>query len=516
MDWLLKTLERLYYRLTEPAAPGVVHSLTSSAGGTCIHRPVFANPGSSNMQYITKTAIQQIDALKAGEISATELLEETIAHAEKVDPYLNPFAQKLYNRARQLASEADKKLKKGNAGPLCGLPITIKDSQFLAGYPCANGSKTLSEFVPNETSRAVELLEQAGAIIFAKTTCPEFSLTGITESDLYGLTSNPWNLDRTCGGSSGGAAASVAAGLGAFSLGGDGGGSIRIPAGFCGIVGFKPSFGAIPREPCFPSWQSIISYGPMTRSVADAHLMYSVLNPDAAPFKKSQSLDLKEYPLISSEDLGVAPVDDDVRQAFRAVLKKLKAVGADLIDDHPGLPSSVVTWAVTASFDAAKHVKDKTHVAVGMGDVARGFIDFGGQFTREEFNQAQEYRHAIRDAYASLFERNDACILITPTLGCEAFPHGSIHPHQIEDTPIEMPWLDWAGFLYDANLAGLPACAIPMGIGDEGLPLSLQILGPAGSDGEVLRVAEAIEALIGWQHAVVVPQPIAESLQQSA
>jgi len=516
MDWLLKTLERLYYRLTEPAAPGVVHSLTSSAGGACIHRPVFANPGSSNMQYITKTAIQQIDALKAGEISATELLEETIAHAEKVDPYLNPFAQKLYNRARQLASEADKKLKKGNAGLLCGLPITIKDSQFLAGYPCANGSKTLSEFVPNETSRAVELLEQAGAIIFAKTTCPEFSLTGITESDLYGLTSNPWNLDRTCGGSSGGAAASVAAGLGAFSLGGDGGGSIRIPAGFCGIVGFKPSFGAIPREPCFPSWQSIISYGPMTRSVADAHLMYSVLNPDAAPFKKSQSLDLKEYPLISSEDLGVAPVDDDVRQAFRAVLKKLKAVGADLIDDHPGLPSSVVTWAVTASFDAAKHVKDKTHVAVGMGDVARGFIDFGGQFTREEFNQAQEYRHAIRDAYASLFERNDACILITPTLGCEAFPHGSIHPHQIEDTPIEMPWLDWAGFLYDANLAGLPACAIPMGIGDEGLPLSLQILGPAGSDGEVLRVAEAIEALIGWQHAVVVPQPIAESLQQSA
>jgi len=516
MDWLLKTLERLYYRRTEPVAPGVVRSLTGSPGGACIHRPVFANPGSSSMQYITKTAIQQIDALKAGKISATELLEQTIAHAEKVDPYLNPFAQKLYNRARQLASEADKKLKKGKAGPLCGLPITIKDSQFLAGYPCANGSKTLSEFVPNETSRAVELLEQAGAIIFAKTTCPEFSLTGITESDLYGLTSNPWNLGRTCGGSSGGAAASVAAGLGAFSLGGDGGGSIRIPAGFCGIVGFKPSFGAIPREPCFPSWQSIISYGPMTRSVADAHLMYSVLNPDAAPFKESTSQDLKGYPLITSEDLGVAPVDDDVREAFRAVLKKLKSAGADLIDDHPGLPSSVVTWAVTASFDAAKHAKDKTHVAVGMGDVARGFIDFGGQFTREEFNQAQEYRHAIRDAYASMFERNDSCILITPTLGCEAFPHGSIHPHQIEGTAIEMPWLDWAGFLYDANLAGLPACAIPMGIGDEGLPLSLQILGPVGSDGEVLRVAEAIESLIGWQHSVVIPRPIAESLQQSA
>ena len=376
MDWLLKMLQRLYYRLIEPVAPGVVQSLTGSAGGARIHRPVFANPGISNMRYITKTAIQQIDALKAGEISASDLLEETIEHAEKVDPYINPFAQKLYNRARQLASEADKQLKKGKGGPLCGLPITIKDSQFLAGYPCANGSKTLSGFVPTETCKAVELLEQAGAIIFAKTTCPEFSLTGITNSELYGLTSNPWNIDRTCGGSSGGAAASVAAGLGAFSLGGDGGGSIRIPAGFCGIVGFKPSFGAIPREPCFPSWQSIISYGPMTRTVADAHLMYSVLNPDAAPFKRNPSLDLKDYPLIISEDMGIQPVDDDVRQAFRAVLKKLVDCGSQLIKDSPGLPSSVITWAVTASFDAAKHAKDKTHVAVSMGGCCAWFYRF--------------------------------------------------------------------------------------------------------------------------------------------
>ncbi len=192
------------------------------------------------MHYIRKTAIQQIEALRKGEISAVELLEQTIEHAEKVEPYINPFAHKLYNRARQVAREADKKLKKGNGGPLCGLPITIKDSQFLAGYPCANGSKSLRHFIPEQTCRAVELLEQADAVIFAKTTCPEFSLTGITHSELYGLTSNPWNLERTCGGSSGGGAASVAAGLGAFSLGGDGGGSIRIPSGFCGIVGFKP------------------------------------------------------------------------------------------------------------------------------------------------------------------------------------------------------------------------------------------------------------------------------------
>ena len=509
-------LGRLYYRGGKSVAPTEKQLLPGSSGGAKIHRPVFANPGSSNMQYITKTAIQQIDALRAGKISAAELLEETIAHAEKVDPYINPFAQKLYNRARQLAREADKKFKKGTGGPLCGLPITIKDSQFLAGYPCANGSITLSDFVPNETCKAVELLEQADAIIFAKTACPEFSLTGITNSELYGLTSNPWNIDRTCGGSSGGAAAAVAAGLGAFSLGGDGGGSIRIPAGFCGIVGFKPSFGAIPREPCFPSWQSIVSYGPMTRSVADAHLMYSVLNPDAAAYQESQSLGLKDYPLIVSEDLGIAPVDGDVRQAFRSLLDKLANSGARLVDDSPGLPSSVVTWAVTASFDAARNAKPKNHDAAGIGEVARDFIDFGGQFTQEEFQRAQDNRQVIRDAYQTMFERNKSSILITPTLGCEAFPHGSIHPHKIEDMPIEKPWLDWASFLYDANLAELPACAIPMGIGDEGLPLSLQVLGPIGSDEEVLRVAEAIETLIDWQHSIVIPQPIVESLPQSA
>ena len=506
----------MYYRFDGSAPSIEAQSLSCSTGGASIHRPLFANRGAGNMQYITKTAIQQIDALKSDKISASELLEQTIAHAEKIDSYLNPFAQKLYNRARQLASETDKKLKKGKAGLLGGLPITIKDSQFLAGYPCANGSKTLSNFVPNETCRAVELLEQAGAIIFAKTTCPEFSLTGITNSDLYGLTSNPWNLGRTCGGSSGGAAASVAAGLGAFSLGGDGGGSIRIPAGFCGIVGFKPSFDAIPREPCFPSWKSIVSYGPMTRSVADAQLMYSVLNPDATPFQDSRSLKLKGYRLIVSEDLGIAPVDIDVRQAFRSVLDKLTSSGARLVNDSPGLPSSVVTWAITASFDAARYSVEKNHDTASIGEIARDFIDFGGQFSQEEFQQAQDNRQVIRDAYQALFERNKSCILITPTLGCEAFPHGSIHPHQIEGRPIEMPWLDWASFLYDANLAELPACAIPMGIGDEGLPLSLQVLGSIGSDEEVLRVAEAIEALIDWQQSIVIPQPIVESLKQSA
>jgi len=448
------------------------------------------------------TAAQQLKALEKGQINAVELLEQTITRAEEIAPLLNPIALKLYSRARQAAQEADKKRASGNAGRLCGLPITIKDSQFLAGYPCANGSQALSDFVPTETCRAVELLEQEDAIIFAKTTCPEFSLTGVTDSEIYGLTSNPWNIERTCGGSSGGAAVAVATGLGSFSLGGDGGGSIRIPAGFCGIVGFKPSFGAIPREPCFPSWQSLVAYGPMTRSVSDARLFFEVLSEGFTAEDKPKSSPGK---IVYSEDLGFAPVDNDVRETFHQLIEMMRQADFDLVEDNPGLPSSVITWAVTACYDAAENARGSAYNIDYLGEVAKGFIDFGEQFSAEEFDQAQSHREVIRNHYAEMFARHDARILITPTLGCEAFPHGSIHPHKIDDTHIELPWLDWASFLYDANLAGMPACAIPMGFGDEGLPLSLQIIGPTGSDYEVLRVAEALEKLIGWDNSIVTP-----------
>lgn len=456
------------------------------------------------MQELSLTASEQLKALASGQITAVELLEQTISRAEEIAPILNPIALKLYARARQAAQEADKERANGKAGSLCGLPITIKDSQFLAGYACANGALVLSDFVPTETCRAIELLEQAGAVIFAKTTCPEFSLTGVTHSEIYGLTSNPWNPERTCGGSSGGAAVAVATGLGSFSLGGDGGGSIRIPAGFCGIVGFKPSFGAIPREPCFPSWQSLVSYGPMTRSVADARLFFEVMNEG---FNGKPAGKTRKAPIIFSEDLGFAPVDTDVREAFRNAIELIREDGFSLVDDNPGLPSSAITWAVTASYDAAEHARGSAYNMDYLGEVAKGFIDFGDQFSAEDFAEAQAHREVIRAHYAEMFARHGARILITPTLGCEAFPHGTIHPHKIDDTHIELPWLDWASFLYDANLAGMPACAIPMGIGDEGLPLSLQIIGPEGSDYEVLRIAEAIERLIGWDNSVVSVAP---------
>jgi Asp-tRNA(Asn)/Glu-tRNA(Gln) amidotransferase A subunit family amidase len=249
----------------------------------------------------------------------------------------------------------------------------------------------------------------------------------------------------------------------------------------------------------------------MTRSVSDARLFFEVLSEG---FTAEDNLKSSPGKIVYSEDLGFAPVDNDVRETFRQVIGMMQQSDFDLVEDNPGLPSSVITWAVTACYDAAENARGSAYNIDYLGEVAKGFIDFGEQFSAEEFDEAQSHREVIRNHYAEMFARHDARILITPTLGCEAFPHGSIHPHKIDDTHIELPWLDWASFLYDANLAGMPACAIPMGFGDEGLPLSLQIIGPTGSDYEVLHVAEAIEKLIGWDNSIV--NPSASNLGKTA
>ena len=461
------------------------------------------------MDTVCMSATELVELLRKREISAVEILDAIIDRSEHVSSEFNPFAVKLYERAREAATMADAQLAQRRGGPLCGVPVTIKDSQWLASVPCANGAFVLKDFVPDESSAAVARLEAAGAVIFAKTTCPEFSLVGITDSDLYGRTSNPWNHSRTSGGSSGGGAVAVATGCGPLALGGDGGGSIRIPAAFCGVVGFKPTFGLVPRDPCFPPWRTLVAYGPIARSVADARLMLStmVASRGGLPAHRravdaGRMVDkLRGRKLVVSEDLGFAPLDDGVRSAFRRVTALLESHGAVLIEDSPRLSSSIETWAITASYDSWRHGQEADYSHDELGEVARANMEFGAQFTESDFQSAQANREVIRKAYEDMFERAGARALLTPTVGCEAFPHGRIHPQSIGGTPIELPWLDWGGFLYDANLTGMPACALPIGVGDEGLPVSIQVVGPIGGDAEVLDIAEQIEALVDWQHA---------------
>jgi Asp-tRNA(Asn)/Glu-tRNA(Gln) amidotransferase A subunit family amidase len=459
------------------------------------------------------SALELGAALAQRELSAVEALDAVLARADEIEEPLNPYAVRLDDRARQAATAAGAALARGEGGPLCGIPLTIKDSHWLAGVTSATGSRALADFVPLETSAAVERLETAGAVIYAKTTTPEFCYFGITESPLNGRTNNPWDVSRTPGGSSGGAAAALAAGAGPLALGGDGGGSIRIPSAFCGLVGFKPTFGLVAREPCAPAWKSLVSYGPMARSVADARAMLLAIVGMHARDRHSLDVhgldapapDPRELRIVVSEDLGFAPVDDDVRRAFRATVARLEAAGATLIEDRPGLGSSVQTWSAIAVADA-RHAEVYDRQSL-LGAAAREFIGYGEHVTTAQYVQANLARECIHRAYVDLFARTGASVLLTPTLGCEAFEHGATHPREIGGVPIDPPWLDWCGFLYDANLAGLPACAVPVGLGDDQLPVSVQVLGLRGHDGAVLAVAEAVEHLAAFDATAPATHP---------
>lgn len=456
-------------------------------------------------------AVELSAALRRRELSAGEALEAVLQRADEIAGTVNPFSARLDDRARRAAREADdllaRKARRRRPGPLCGVPVSTKDSHWMAGIESTSGSYARKGFVPTETMGGIARLEASGAIVFARTTVPEFCYLGITESDAFGRTANPWNLERTAGGSSGGAAAAVAAGCGPLSLGGDGGGSIRIPAAFCGIVGFKPTFGLIPHEPSTAGWKTLVAVGPMARSVADVRLMLAAV----AGFDRRDRhslppvrLDVPAPPLadlrvVVSEDLGFAPVDDDVRRSFGLAVDRLADSGVQVVEDSPQLDTSVHTWSAIALAEAHVSEHDEfVHHHADLGEDAAQYIAAGGYVTAGQYIEAQFARERIHRAYVDMFDRTGASVLLTPTLGCEAFPHGRRHPETVGGVPVQLPELDWAPFLYDANLAGLPACALPIGLGDDGLPVSIHVLGRRCDDGLVLAAAQTIEQVIGF------------------
>jgi Asp-tRNA(Asn)/Glu-tRNA(Gln) amidotransferase A subunit family amidase len=452
------------------------------------------------------TALELGALLRRREVSAVEALQAVLARADTVGPTINPFSVRLDERAYAAARRADELLALGEGGPLTGVPVTAKDSQWLAGVESAYGSLTMQGFVPVETTVALERLEAAGAVIFAKTAVPEFCYSGICESPVHGRTSNPWDPSRVPGGSSGGAGAAVAAGIGPLSLGGDGGGSIRIPAAFCGVVGFKPSFGAVPREPCADSWKTLVANGPLSRTVADARLMLGVVAGSDPRDRHSIDIlgldapvpDPRTLRVVASEDLGFAHLDDDVRRMFRDAIARLRAAGVEVVEDAPGLPSSVRVWATIAASEAryaeAHHYDERLEL---MTERAAHFLHFGGRVTTEEYIREQWQRDHIHRHYVAMYARTGAELLLTPALGLEAFPHGTTHPLAIGGEEVSPLWMDWAPFLYDANLCGYPAVTLPIGFGDDGLPIGLQVQGLRGRDGSMLAAAETIEALVG-------------------
>jgi Asp-tRNA(Asn)/Glu-tRNA(Gln) amidotransferase A subunit family amidase len=440
------------------------------------------------------SAVELLRLLRAREVSAVELLELVLQRADAIEGAVNPFALRLDEPARRAAEASDRRLANGTARPLEGLPFTAKDSQWTTGVPTTSGSLA-PPLVPTGTVGGLGRLLDAGGVLFAKTTTSEFCYSAVSTSPRFGLTANPHDLSRTAGGSSGGAAAQVAANVGPVALGGDGGGSIRIPAAFCGIVGHKPTFGAVSHEPSGPGWKTLVAMGPMTRTVGDAALLLDVLAGVDPADRHTVALSPDNDParplrVAVSEDLGFAAVDDDVRTTFRAAVAALADSGVEVVPVDPEVGSSAQDWAVIATAEARW---SNTAPPDLLSPAVQDYLAFGGAVSAEAYVRAQFRREEIHTEYLNFFDRSGTDVLFTPTVGCVAFDAALPYPMSIGGVPVLEPWRDWAPFVCDANLVGFPACTVPLGTGDAGLPVGGQILGPRLTDRRVLRVAAQLE-----------------------
>jgi amidase len=446
------------------------------------------------------SAVELVRLLRTRQVGAVELLRAVLRRADEITEAVNPFAVRLDERALAAAAESDRRLAAGRARPLEGLPVTVKDSQWMAGVPTKSGSRARVGWQPPGTVGAVTRLLDAGAVVFAKTTTSEFCYFGTSNAPGFGVTANPHDLTRTAGGSSGGAAAQVAAWAGPVGLGGDGGGSIRIPAAFCGLVGHKPTFGLVPHEPSVAVWKTLVAVGPLTRTVGDAQLLMDVLAGHDPADRHSVVAPPTPGParlrVAVSPDLGFAALEDDVREQFEAAVNALAGAGVQVVHAHPEVRSSLETWATIATAEARwgeSAVYEKTPEL--LSPQVREYLAFGETMSIEDYLRAQFARERIHAAYTDFFATTGAHALFTPTLGCGAFAGDRDYPEHIGEQPVHPVWRDWAPLLCDANLTGMPATTVPIGRDRAGLPVGGHFVAPRFGDRTTLRLAGVLASI---------------------
>lgn len=440
---------------------------------------------------------------RSGQASPTEATQAVLERIERLNPLINAFCLVDAESALTAAAASTERWRRGTpAGPLDGVPTSIKDLILTRGWPTRRGSRTVDPDQPWDTDApCVARLREAGAVLVGKTTTPEFGCKGETNSPLTGITRNPWNLSRTAGGSSGGTAAAVAAGLAPLSVGTDGAGSVRIPAAFCGNVGFKPSFGRVPAYPLSP-FGTVSHLGPHTMSVRDAALMMNVLKqPDARdwtslpPDGRDDLVGLEDgvrgLRVAWSPTLGYAKnVHPEVAAACGSAVRRLEEAGAqvrevDSVFDDP-LDITIGLWFVGAW--TLWNTLTPEQQALADPDFAAE-AEAGARYSALDVQRLNLRRGALGSQMRQFMQQAD--LLVTPTVALPAFearPAGAV-----KLTPETM--LGWTPFSYPFNLTQQPAITVPCGLTADGLPIGLQIVGPMFGDALVLRAARAFEAM---------------------
>ena len=451
-------------------------------------------------EVLTMSALALKTAYQTGALSPVEVCNTLLDHVEQHDEALNAWCLIDRDTTLQWARESEQRYLDGNTqGLLDGVPVGVKDVFLTPMWPTVKGSRTID---PTSTlqkrSPAVAALERNGYVPLGKTTTPEFGWKGVTDSPLCGPTNNPWDPAKTAGGSSGGSAAAVSACMAPMALGTDAGGSIRIPAAFCGIVGHKPTFSEVPHWPASP-FGTLAHAGPMTRTVADAALMMQVLTEAdprdslAAPRRNTDYLAALHQPMKGlrialSTTLGYVDVNPDIEKAVLEAGKVFEALGAIVTEADPGFSNPLAAFSHLFYSGAANAMRD-------LGERQRNLMDPAlvevarkpEKLSMLDYLGAMNERMAVSERMALFHTKYD--LLITPALPLDAFDTN-------REVPVDWPstrWPTWTPFTYPFNLTGQPALSVPLGLTGNGLPMGLQIVGARFDDARVLAAGHAFE-----------------------
>ncbi len=463
----------------------------------------------SKFAYLPAWKLEQL--IRAKQVSPVEIIDEVLDRITKLNPKINAFLTITGDDARKQAVKAEQDVMNGKELPsLHGIPISIKDLELTRGIRTTFGSLIYKDFIPKEDSIVVERIRKSGAIIIGKTNTPEFGLSITTENLLGDHCRNPWNTERTTGGSSGGAAAAVAAGLGPLAQGSDGGGSIRIPSGWCGVFGLKPSYGRVPMSnDHFIVENAVI--GPITRNVQDAAMLLNIMSGhdsrdpislrDKPDFREALDGEVKGYKIAFSLDMGYAKVDSEVRAAVKSAVKGFTSMACEVEEATPAVG---IPFDIFVPIDAIHAALQYRNLLPKYNKLMRpGLADFilaGKKIKAYDYLENRKKLLHYRGIMEDFFTKYD--LLILPTLATPAHKVGE-KPMMIDEQKIDMnstwePYWASCPFTPIFNLTQQPVANVPVGFSRDGLPICMMIAGRRGDEMGVLRAAAAFEQMHPW------------------
>jgi amidase len=467
-----------------------------------------------DQELVLAPATRQLKLLRAKQISAAELAEAHIGQIERLNPALNVFADFDAEQVRAQARELD--AWSGPRGPLHGLPVTVKSSIATAGCRCELGSLLHQGEIPAEDAVVVARLRAAGALILGTTNCPELLMAYETANDLHGRTRNPWDLERSPGGSSGGESAAIAAGLSAAGLGSDSGGSVRVPAHFTGICALKPTPGRVPGRghlpPCVGPFSILGAIGPMARTIGDVSLLFGTLSgqdpadPASPPvaLRRPDTSELRARTIGVFEDDGITPVTPETRAAVQEAAQALRESGFRVEPFRPRAlePLRKLWWKFFVQCGAMFYAPEIAGRESLLSPVFKGFLaiaERSGALTAAELLDAWADLDLLR---AEMLEEMRAVpVLLCPAAAIAAFRHDE-RAWTVEGATVE--YLDAVRYTQWFNSLGAPAAVVPVGSSREGLPIGVQIAGRPFEDEWVLGIADVVDQAFGYR-----PPPMA-------